>query len=485
MIPSASAFRVNSDRALSYYNSGNKEFEVDTDGDIPSMNTFRTGNTIPFQDGLETRSNITDDNGVTVYNKTNTTIGDGTTTASHQNINNEVYASQFSGNDLGTKVKNARDYLANNDIGGTIHITPKSDGTKWTWSTDLVHDVDVQGVGLDIECAENVTINYTGTGFPITVKNAWPDFSLKGGIWNCSDDAVGWLRMMDCVHCFINPRFVDFRTPNRPDRSTETGYYTHTGSVAISIEGHDVWCELNIIEGRLKADNGIDFIPASVTGGTGTDSFQSNTIRDTMFHTHANGGFGMRVRGNHQYCRYSGIRFHINADNGRGIVLEGLLGDGANTGLQGCLFSTLKFENNDSSTGEIAIQTGSNYDGFYAPLFIQPHVSGSIEKTVAGDDGAVSSADARLPRIGTADGGLNISNFRNESVKIGVSGFSTTTFKDRSLRGGVGSVPKPSGTSTIAYHNGYDGYAEGMYRSDGPNNQWVKISDNTVTMPYY
>lgn len=88
MLPSASAFSINPNNPLSFNNPGQSgtEFEVSPSGDITSLNSFNTGNPVQFQDQIKPKRDIKDDQDVTVYDRPNKTIGDGTTQANHQSI---------------------------------------------------------------------------------------------------------------------------------------------------------------------------------------------------------------------------------------------------------------------------------------------------------------------------------------------------------------------------------------------------------------
>jgi hypothetical protein len=260
---------------------------VDTDSDLAKAtgNGSDAAGLYARQDGGWERVNDPDEvvDGVEITPSDVGTANTPTEAVHAERINNEVYASQFSGAGLASKIDNALTYLQNNLGGqGRVRVTPKDDGTAWSWDADLEIDPDVvETVHLDID--ENVKIDYPGTGWPITIiptgDNANGDvLRLDGGKWTHPADATGWLRLQDTGNNKINPNSVD--VTNSAGDATAI-------SIEASADGH--WSERNQIQGAYTADRGVDYVPFD-----GDESFADTQIGPANFDV---SDFAIRFRG--------------------------------------------------------------------------------------------------------------------------------------------------------------------------------------------
>lgn len=355
MLPSASAFTFKDDKSFKFGNlsSSNTNFEVGKQGDLDLY-----GNDIVDAGKLNA-----------------------------ENVNNEVYASEFDGPGLATKVENALSWLNNKTSGqGRVRVTPKDDGTAWTWDKRITIDGAALG-GAEIVVDDTVKIEYGGTDWFIIFENsnATPEDNLRivGGKWIATGDAAGWLKIKDMVGGHVAPRYVDTRTAS-------------DDAIAISFENHEAYTELNVVEGRYDTDNGIDFKPASITGGSGTDSFQGTSLRDVTISKLAPGGFGIRLRGN---MRYSSIRrpnIFPQADDATAIFLD-------TSDALGMEISAFQAEGNNS-TGSSAVRVGSNYNNSRSPLFVSPHtdfIDNAFDPNGTGklDEPPAITADAKKVKL--------------------------------------------------------------------------------------
>lgn len=269
----------------------------------------------------------------------------------------EVFAREFAGTDLAAKVENALDYLTTNLGGrGRIRVTPRNDGQPWTWGSDVVINTNnYYSVELDID--QSVLIEYPGSGWALTLENPVPSHNyedisarIEGGHWESTGDPAGWLKLKDTVGAQVRPREVSF----------VGGAGT---SVGVSIENHVRWAEMNYVQaGKIAADICVDFVPASVTGGTGTDSFQGCRVEHVILSTRA---IGIRTRGNLNYCKFDNSQIFLHNTGAVGIELNG-------EQYRGCTFEAIKTEEHASDC--VSLHTGPNYDGFYGPTFFGGHM---------------------------------------------------------------------------------------------------------------
>lgn len=271
-------------------------------------------------------------------------------------VNREVYASSFSGADLAAKVDNALSYLKTNVGGrGRVRVTPKSDATRWTWGSDLTIDPkNDYDSGVDIDIDNSVEIEYPGSGWALTVdtqgdfEKADPAaFTLSGGQWISTGDALGCIRVRDLNQSIIDPFRIDF----------DSGTNETTG---IKFINRDRWSEMNktmLSGGSIRADIGIHYLGASFnTNSTvnGTDSFQGNYLGPAQFDVDVT---GIRCQGNMQYCLFDNPQIFLFGDGAIGIEL-----DGGSNRMWGFTIAGGKTEEHASNT--VSFHLGPGYDGF-------------------------------------------------------------------------------------------------------------------------
>jgi hypothetical protein len=214
-----------------------------------------------------------------------------------------VYASQFEGAGLASKVANALDWLKDNTGGqGRVRVTPKDDGVPWSWDTELTIDQsNLQGIGIDID--QGVLIDYPGHGVAITLKGTVDHHhrpKITGGSWTFSGDPTGWLRMKDTYGTIISPASV-----NGCSNAT-------TDAFAVSIENHDGWSEATRIENcRLEADRAVQFKTAATTGGSGTKSFQETYLDHATF---VGNDYCIKTAGNMDFSQFNHCTFRPGTD---------------------------------------------------------------------------------------------------------------------------------------------------------------------------
>lgn len=334
-------------------------------------------------------------------------------------IEGEAYVARFPGEDLGTKVRNALEELPPGRR--TLRITPRPDGSPWSWDVDVTIDAETEG-GAEFLVGDNVRIEYPGSGWPLTVENTYlvdDRFRLVGGRWRSTGDADGWLRLRSCTQSFVSPGEVDFRTPSGE-------------AVGISLENHNYWTELNVIEGAYRVDNGIDTVPASQipdASPTATGSFQGTTIRDVQINNFGDGGFGIRLRGN---VRYSSVRRPNVFPNGRNSAALVL---GTEDAL-GATIEALQAETSTSVDGTVAVRTTTEYEPYMAPLFVGGHVEDSAvsRRTDFADPGHV------LHRVGVEAGEVSVDSWDFDHPRVRVDTKTGTVTADRVRAGEEGQL---------------------------------------------
>jgi len=265
-------------------------------------------------------------------------------------INNNAYISQYQGDDLGEKIENA--ISATNKTQETVHITPKDSGGPWSWNKDI----EITNQSLEIIVSDGAKIEYTGDGWPITFDGSTDSrkrLKISGGVWKSTGEPDGWLKLKDGTHCFVSPHKVEFKNSSG-------------GGRAINLENHNGYCELNVIEGVYTCDIGIDYIPASITNGSGTESFQGNTIRDVAINVTGDrdkgDNFAIRPRGDFRYANIRRPNMFGKAEGAVGILLD-------SPRMDGCVITAPQFES-VSGSGHAGFKGGPNYDEFYGPTII-------------------------------------------------------------------------------------------------------------------
>jgi hypothetical protein len=318
-----------------------------------------------------------------------------------ENVNRELNPAEFAGDDLAAKVSNALAALEGDQ--GRIRITPKPGGGSWGWSQTVTIDVlSYEGIQIDID--SNVGINDTTTGYALVVEEgsgsgtaATGDlFELNGGKWfnqtaASGGDPSGWMKLKDIKGADIRPASV-------------YGYQNGDGdSTAIRLENVDSFCEGNTIVPRVvRCDIGLDFVPASVTGGTGTDSFDGHYLRPTVSGTK---NIGIRFRGLVQQCHIDSAKLFLDAQNTAAMVWD--------ADFLGTVFTAPKMEGS-SKTDEDGIEIGSNYDN---PPVIHGGEIVNLDDTVDSTTTGVSG-ETQVPRI---EAGFKSVPFKFSDLESGVS----------------------------------------------------------------
>ncbi|MDS0258376.1 hypothetical protein NDI56_03000 [Haloarcula sp. S1CR25-12] len=158
---------------------------------------------------------------------------------------------------------------------------------QWTWDSQLTIDPNVHE-GFELRIAERAEIECSATGWALSIDESnsvdganasrWTT-TIMGGSWHSTESSNnGWLQLKDTTDVHIGPRTVrDF-------------------TVGISVENHELFCEnTQITRGEYRVtDIGIQFLPASVTGGSGTPSFVDTEISPESVKY---GNIGMRLQG--------------------------------------------------------------------------------------------------------------------------------------------------------------------------------------------
>lgn len=402
------------------------------------------------------------------------------------NVNNTVFASEYSGSGLGEKVQNAISSLP--DGKGRVRIPARDDGRPWQWHADVTLDLlDTKGVHIDVD--NNVRIEYTGTGWMLTAdspnKPHWYQqqeavLRIDGGYWTATGTSPsGWLRVKDSFGSQIYPQQVEFRNDTND-------------AVGVSIENHDAFCEGSHIGGRYRTDIGIDFRPASVTGGTGTESFHSTVIDAPHVNTH---NVGLRLRGNFSFSHVTQPSIVAKADDVTCLVL-------GTSKATGTTILSAKFENTAGISNLTAIETTDAFDWTLAPMFVNPSFNGVDTRGEFADQydnltvltskwGEVSVTDLAGTTelsVNTRSPGGEITFKNNQGAIQSADGSVKIDFGtgDVQLSGSVSSTPQDvrtiqgPGRGDTAYHDGSGSNTEGPAFYDG--DAWVsQVDGSTIT----
>jgi hypothetical protein len=368
-------------------------------------------------------------------------------------INNVVHASEFNGAGLASKVQNALEWIENNCGGaGKVRITPKSGSSSWTWDKDLViNPFEYKGIDIDIDW--NVTIDYPGSGVALTLDGGGENdvfrvpSRISGGEWTYSGDPTGWLKLKDIQLSTIHPKWI-----NWPD----------SGAYGISVENHGTWCEMNHISGRYEAEECIRFHGATVTGGSGTDSFQGTSIDQVICSASK---YGIKLRGNFQYSEIKNPQIFLDGDEAVGIQL-----DPYGNGMWGMVISGGKTEEHASNTSSFELT--ENYEPFYLPSLVGGFYEHPTNMTTG------SSLNKRLFKFTCQKGSFDIIDLSNRtSLSIRSDDFGDTWYM--SSHKPVLNIGNVSGFSSekgmLAYHDGSGSSTEGPAVYDGSS--WISLID--------
>lgn len=400
-----------------------------------------------------------------------------------ENINNEVYASEFTGAGLASKVENAISWLDSNTGGqGRVIVTPKDDGTNWTWDKDLVIDPIALG-GIHIQIGHTVNIDYPGSGIALTLDTTWANqngqfdrFStIEGGRWNATGtDPVGCIRLEDTYKTKVKPSSIG-------------GFQNTAGdSFGIQLRNVDGWTESTLIEGCYFMDTDImvDLEPANVNGGPGTGSFHDTEIRSNRFEVR---NLGLRARGAVDYSTIDSNSFFTKASGATHVQLGGA-DTAQESHIDGTTLLNNKFEDPaGDTTGDTAIRLAPNFFSFKQPAMINNKMNMKTDGVEVQDDTA--NTDGKLVQMRITDSrfivedlvqsnrfeyyydrGLGEWEHKVDKVVpskwMQINPVDLTTYPNWQLNAGV-----------VAYNDGTvgnEGLAE--YRSDG---NWYHIASNT------
>jgi len=353
-------------------------------------------------------------------------------------INGDQYVAMHSGATLSERLRNALSALPGGQ--GTVYVTAREDGQPWKWGEDVVIDpLDYQGV--EIVVGHSVRIEYDGNGVPLTFDSHGQhqgdryQIRLVGGEWVGTGDADGWLRLRDIILAHVHPHQVDFSQSSKAN------------CFGISVENHDLYSEANRLGGDIRAPVGIRFVPASETGGSGTDSFHDTVID----HAHINASnVGIRLAGVFQMCELRKVALFGTANGADLMVLDAPRMDGT-------VISATKWESPPDPGDITAIVTGSNYDGFYGPTVVGGYLGYGVTEDHR-DDGAKKPT---VMRVVAKANGLSVEDLHSGSRihfdphgNLSVDGDFSTTGKIQFDESYHTSIEKPSDGPLHLVHGG-------------------------------
>lgn len=279
-------------------------------------------------------------------------------------VNDVVYAAAFPGSDLSTKVENALASLE--ETPARIRITPKADGSNWEWASSVTLDPTEYG-GIEIEVDEHVTIEYSGGDYALTLSGVGKTseqvqegkfVSIRGGKWRSTgDDPNGCFRLVDIYQARLHPNLIQ-------------GFTNASGDAAgITVENRREWSEGTRIRGTIDfCDIGIDFKPASVTGGSGTESFMDTYLEYVRLLSVKE--IGVRFRGAHISTTVLNPVVMFDAPDSTGLLF-----DGAMTGMT---VVGPRFDNTATYQNTVAMEAGTEMADWNGPLVVQPYVANNV-----------------------------------------------------------------------------------------------------------
>lgn len=347
-------------------------------------------------------------------------------------INCDQYVLNHPGETLSERLQSALDALPGGQ--GTVYVTARADGEPWEWGGDLVVD-PTNYRGVEIVVGHSVRIEYDGTGVPLTFDSHGQhqgdrhQIRLVGGEWVATGDATGWLRLRDIILSEIHPQQVHFARSSKAD------------CFGISVENHDLYSEANRLCGDIRAPVGIRFVPASETGGSGTDSFHDTVID----HAHINADtVGIRLAGVFQMCELRKVALFGTSNGADLMVLDAARMDGT-------VITATKWESPANAGDITAVVTGPNYDGWYGPTVVGGYLGYGVTQNHR-DDGAKK---ATVMRVVASEQGLSVEDLHSGS---------STHFDKRGNLSVDGTVTADG----VAFEDSYNASIE--KRNDGPLN---------------
>lgn len=376
----------------------------------------------------------------------------------------------------------------------TIYIHGHVDNSPWSWGSDVTLNAIDHG-GIEIVVDRNTVIEYDGDGVPLTVDNTWDvvestnaPFKIVGGLWRSTGETEGWLQINDAYGSYIHPQEVTFHN-------------SAGDCVAVELRNVDGFCEDTYVSGRYATDIGLRTTPASITGGSGTDSFHDTHIAYAWMSTDT---VGFHLRGNWANSTFVQPTWQPSDDGSVGFKFETSMCEGLT------ILSPKLEDASNTQTGCVGFQTTENFEGQFTPLVVnerityidtpvdfhdnfrhsfpsirayqnrfqiaEPGGSGSLnwyprDSQLVGSDIDIKTWSGRM----TLDGadGVDIKNDGNSFIKaihdkLFVS--VPTTFKPMDV-----TAFKGTQTGVVAYHNGDDDNPEGLAecRSDG---RWYNLA---------
>ena len=484
-----------------------------TDWHVPLNENFRKIDTdVEIRAPDDQRSNYTPDDGAK-FLATDTGqvyLGDGDTwnpldatganptldTVEPTSVAGEVYARNVDGDDLSARVRNALDALP--DGRGRVRVTPRADGQPWQWNEQLELDPTEYG-GVHIDVDDTVLVESdVDDGYTIVCDgnmqyrprdgethdgfNHGDHFRLDGGIWvNVASDPRGAFLVRDMQKSEWAPQMLRNYTNTSGDATLWT------------LQNKEGYCELNRLR-RCNAkhfDRAVDLQPASVVPDStadATESFHSTYIGPTTFSGTTD--FGIRLRGKTANTHLNQTTVFTDAD---GVV--GYIFDGQHKGTTLTSPKIEDVENTDSGT--VGFETGSNYRPEHAPLVLQPEVNNiDTNRTYDADDhafGVVRTANSsgsfrfkcglygsNTPTVGAAgdvrslgyiDDDLQVSGGKRSKLDGGFGSDNPQNLADRSGRF----------VNEIQAHDGSGGSPAGHYEWDGETWHGIgRAAGNTI-----
>lgn len=398
-----------------------------------------------------------------------------------ERMNNEAYASQFPGSDLGAKVDNAVSALKSNR--GIVYISPTDDGSRYSWSTDITI-TPPNDTGLKIQVADGVEIEYSGSGIPITVDGGGvggtiPTVDMVGGKWIATGTPTGFLRYQDSRNNVVAPREVKDFTNGSDD------------AFGIQYRNLDSFCERNWV--RLtkftNTDINIDYKDDSGSG-SGTNSMVGNRVDWPVLNYNT---YGIRLEGNHKTNYFGQVEAFPNAEDSSAIYMDG--------DMKNVVFMAPRFDDPpDAYTNTAAFETGPDF--FANPTVFSPHYNQIANKIVRNSsghrvfefgydptDGVFKIGDidtdkfyiGPLGRFGTIDSGGteqfkvdNSGNFQTIGNFNATPRFvSRTEYAQEDL---TGTTPA---SDDVAFHDGSGTPSQSLCFADGAGN-WYNIVDGNT-----
>lgn len=369
------------------------------------------------------KSNVTHDTGqLYVASDTGTVYYDGGASWTDLGLGSggsTVYldVSSYPGANLDDKVDNAvTDNESNYGGQATLYVPHKSDGSDWTWASDISLDYTGDDYGLDLVVGWNVHIVYSGTGSPLTIDssggsgiNTEAKSRIVGGIWDTTGSATGWLRVIDSFQTVISPNRVLY----------QEGY-------GVELRNEDQWTEsTRFIGGEYRTTEGFRFIPANApdagtitTGGTGTNSFHDTSFCGVQVSA---SDYCIRAAGVYQYIDHT-VTLQTDSSGSSLLYLDA-------ERMEATTFHSTKFESPANPGDVAAAEYGPSMDAFYGPKLDNARQGFGVDIAIRGSPGTPlphnyayggdhvlgfvgGSNEVTVDKDGTisADGDLNVSN---------------------------------------------------------------------------